>query len=352
MKKSFLIFGAGAVGTYIGASLANQGSDVVFLEREKDLPALQAGGLRLEIAGKIIRPDPVKWISDLRELPGLKVDLGVLALKTYHLPAILPQLVQLQEILPPLLCLQNGVESEGILADALGWEGIIPATVTSAVDRVQKGHAHVRKNRGTGIAGTHPLVSTLLPIFQEAGLNPRHYPRADAMKWSKLLTNLLGNASSAILDLSTGDIFAHGGLYRMELEQIREALRVMQRLAIPPVNLPGVPVNILAAVVRLLPARLSQPLLSRLIGGGRGIKMPSFHIDLYSGREKSEVGMLNGAVVRAGETIGCPTPVNSFLTRTLIALLNGKIPLSKYQGKPELFLEDLRLFREDNRISG
>ena len=58
--------------------------------------------------------------------------------------------------------------------------------------------------------------------------------------------------------------------------------------------------------------------------------MPSFHIDLYSGRGQSEVGYLNGAVVRYGEQTGVPTPVNRLLTDTLLALTHGEIPLDTY----------------------
>jgi len=66
--------------------------------------------------------------------------------------------------------------------------------------------------------------------------------------------------------------------------------------------------------------------------------MPSFHIDLYSGRGKSEVDQLNGAVVRAGDKINIPTPVNQLFTRLLCSLINGEEPLKKYANKPEVLL--------------
>jgi 2-dehydropantoate 2-reductase len=167
-----------------------------------------------------------------------------------------------------------------------------------------------------------------------AGLNTRLYPRAAGMKWSKLLTNLLGNATSAILDLAPAEIFAHTGLYRLEVEQLREALRVMKAMKIAVVDLPRTPVRLLALGARL-PAALSRPLLARAVGGGRGGKMPSFHIDLHSGRGQSEVEHLNGAVVRHGEAAGVETPVNRVLTETLSALTRREIPLESFAGNPE-----------------
>lgn len=342
MNNRFLIFGAGAIGTYLGASLAHQGNEVVFLEREKDIPRLKERGLRMEVEEQVISIPDVSFLSDLQEIRGLDFTLGILALKTYHLDAILPDLVRARDHLPPLLCLQNGVESEGILARALGAELVIPGTVTSAVDRIEKGEVIVRKKRGMGIAGSHPLLNRLLETFNQADLNCRYYRRADAMKWSKLLTNLLANASSAILDLTPEEIYSDKQLFPVELQQIREALKVMQELGISPVNLPGVPVKVLAGVVRWLPPTFSQPLLSWQVGGGRGAKMPSFHIDLYSGRGKSEVDQLNGAVIRAGDKTNCPTPVNLFLTRTLTSLMKGEIPLDRYRHNPIRYLQDLQ----------
>lgn len=66
--------------------------------------------------------------------------------------------------------------------------------------------------------------------------------------------------------------------------------------------------------------------------------MPSFHIDLYSGRSKSEVDYLNGAVVRVGEKLGISTPVNRILTETLLGLTEGRIPKNEFAHQPEKFL--------------
>ncbi len=341
MKKRFLILGAGAIGSYLGGSLALKGHEVLFLEREKDILTLQEQGIIMEIEGKKTTITTPQYTSSLNQALAQNPDLIILTVKTYHIDTILPDLIFHQEKLPPLLCLQNGVESENILADALGSELIIPCTVTSAVDCPAKGNIIVRKIRGMGIAGSHPISKGLVKIFQEAGIHCVYYPNAENMKWSKLITNLLGNAASAILNLTPAEIYSNSALYQVELDQIREALNVMHIQGIKPVNLPGVPVKILAAIIKYLPYRLSQPLLSRMIGGGRGKKMPSFHIDLYSGRGQSEVSQLNGAVVRAGEISCVPTPVNSFLTKTLLSLIGREIPLETYNQGQEEFLSQL-----------
>ena len=160
------------------------------------------------------------------------------------------------------------------------------------------------------------------------------------MKWSKMLTNLLANPASAILDMSAAEIYAHKDLYKLEIDMLRECLAVMQAQGIDVVDLPGTPVKALAFATKL-PLWLSKPLLGHAAGTGRGDKMPSFHIDLHSGRGKSEVDFLHGAVVRAGEKSGVSTPVNKILTDTLLALTSGEITLEKYAKQPEKFLAEL-----------
>jgi 2-dehydropantoate 2-reductase len=69
--------------------------------------------------------------------------------------------------------------------------------------------------------------------------------------------------------------------------------------------------------------------------------MPSFHIDLHSDRGKSEVDYLNGAVVRFGERIGIPTPVNLWLNQTLLSLTQGTIPVDTYSHQPDKLIQSI-----------
>jgi 2-dehydropantoate 2-reductase len=191
--------------------------------------------------------------------------------------------------------------------------------------------------RGIGVASAHPLSNKLMAVANAAFLNARAYSNESAMKWSKLLTNLVANPTSAILDMTAAEVLANPKLYKIEVEVLRECLAVMQAQRIPVVDLPGTPVRALAFATRL-PLWLSKPLLSRAAGSGRGGKMPSFHIDLHSGRGKSEVEFLHGAVVRAGAKFGVPTPVNKVLTETLMAMTRKEIPLEEFSRQPERLL--------------
>jgi 2-dehydropantoate 2-reductase len=342
-----LSFGAGAIGTYIGGSLALAGEQVVFVEQPSVADELRQRGLRLNLTidkrrktHQILALPPSAFVVAPSLEDALRYgpfDAALFALKSFDTASALEGMKTFAEKLPPILCLSNGVDNESALANVLGADKIIPGTVTSAIGRHAAGDIVLEKLRGIGIASTHLLSDKLLASAKAAYLNPRAFSNAAAMKWSKMLTNLIANPTSAILNMSAAEILADKRLYELEIRMLRECIAVMEAQKIPVVDLPGTPVRALAFGTRL-PLWASKPLLARAAGAGRGGKMPSFHIDLYSGRGKSEVEYLHGAVVRAGEKFGIPTPVNKLLTETLMKLTNKEIPLEEFAHQPEKLL--------------
>jgi 2-dehydropantoate 2-reductase len=346
-KLRVLVFGAGAIGTYIGGSLALAGHQVVFLEQPGVAEKLQAGGLRLELplvkdAPFSVSPSAFTVAESLAEaLHPAPFDIAIFALKSFDTAAALEAMKAVSAQMPPILCLSNGVDNEPTLAAVLGTDKVIAGTVTSSVTRRAVGDIKLEKLRGVGVADGHPLSLLLWEALNGASLHARVYTRPADMKWSKMLTNLMVNASVAILDMPPRAVLANPGLFRLEIAIMREALSVMKAQGIRVVDLPGTPVRLLALAASL-PAFLARPLMVRAVGGGRGGKMPSFHIDLHAGRGKSEVEWLNGAVVRYGEKRGVPTPVNKQLTGILTALTIGEIPLGEFSGQPIKLLDRLR----------
>jgi 2-dehydropantoate 2-reductase len=331
-----LSFGAGALGTYVAGSMALQGHPVTFLERQEVAQDLQKRGLRLVIDGQERILSKVVVAGSLGEALELgPFDVGIFALKSFDTAGALLSLLPHVGELPTILCLQNGVDNEPELAKNLGEDKVIAGTVTSAISRHSAGNIVLERLRGIGVAADHPLSERLVKTMDEAGLKARLYKRASDMKWSKLLTNLIANASSAILNMTPAQIFFHPDLYKLELAQLRECLEVMQAQGIHPIDLPGTPVRLLAFSIQRLPPALSRRLLGRAVGAGRGSKMPSFHIDLHAGRGQSEVDYLNGAVVRAGQRLGIATPVNRVLTDTLLSLTSGAISLENFNNQPQ-----------------
>jgi 2-dehydropantoate 2-reductase len=350
-KLKILVFGAGAIGTYIGGSLAVAGQQVVFVEQPRAAEELRQRGLRLDLTldkrrrlRDASRVDPASFVivSTLEEaLRYGPFDLALFALKSFDTPAALEGIKPYADKMPPVLCLSNGVSNEPAIAEVLGKDKVIYGTVTSAIGRRGAGDIVLERLRGIGVAKGHPLSEKLNAVFNAAFLNSKLFEDANSMKWSKMLTNLIANPTSAILDMTARQVFANKDLYKLEIEMLRECLAVMEAQGLEVVDLPGTPVRALVFATKL-PVWLSKPLLGRAAGTGRGTKMPSFHIDLHSGRGKSEVDYLHGEVVRAGEKFNVPTPVNKVLTETLLALTNKEIPLEEFAHRPQKLLAKVK----------
>lgn len=314
----FLVFGAGAVGCYLGGCLADAGHEVVFLARPSTVKAMSSDGLVVTGAGRAIHLIDPPASADLdpaiaRGAP----DFILLTVKAYDAHEAAEQLAA-AVVQAPVASFLNGVGSERPLTDMLGEGRVLAATLTSAVQRETPARVAVRRARGVGVAADHPDAEPLVEALRTAELNVSLVPRREELKWSKLLTNLLANATSAVTGLPPGRIYSHPGLYRLEIECLREALRAMRGLHVETVNLPGAPVAWLARLVGL-PTRLTQPVLRRVIGGARGEKLPSLYYDVESGR--TEVAWLNGAVVGACDRLGLPAPANRLLTQAVYSLI-------------------------------
>ncbi len=343
-RLNWLIIGAGAIGTYIGGSLLLLGHKVVFLDQSETVAEILEHGLKLNLHGQENRIlHPVIYTTLPGAISHTTFDVAVFALKSYDTAIVSELMRPFADLIPPVLCLQNGVENEPLLESVLGKDKVIAGTVTSAIRRRSPGNILLERLRGMGVSAAHPLSNRLVPVLSEAGLNAHLYSSSSAMKWSKMLTNLLANASSAILDMTPAEILAHPGLYRVEIAQLREAISVMHAHHIEIVDLPGTPVRMYSWAICKLTPRLSHLFISPMARKGRGRKMPSFHIDLHSGRGKSEVDYLNGAVVRFGERSGIPTPVNNWLNQTLLNLTQGSLPINEYANNPGKYLYQTNL---------
>ena len=170
-------------------------------------------------------------------------------------------------------------------------------------------------------AASSSLFDDVGELLAMTGFAVKPYRSAASLKWTKLLMNMMGNATCAILDETPESVFADHRMLDIEIKAWREALAVMRAAHIAPVDLERYPFGKLAPLIRYAPAALLRPVLHKQIGGARGGKMPSLHIDLHSNKGKSEVGWLNGAVADRGAVVGVATPVNAQLTEILLHLV-------------------------------
>jgi len=314
-----VVIGAGAIGGLVGGKLAASGQDVVFVDRAPFVETVRAKGLRLSEAGQdevTLHPQAVTSLAEAFQTPA---DLALLCVKGFNTQEAVDGLRPYADRFSFILSLQNGISNDEILSQAFGPHRVLAGTITHPVGVPELGAVRSEKKRG-GIGLASLVTRDVMPwveLFKSAGFVTYDYADYRRMKWSKLLLNIIGNASSAVLNMNTVQVFANPQLVALEVTQLREALRVMRKLKLRTVPLPGYPVPLLALAVQFLPTFLLTYLLRPLVAGGRAEKLPSLLIELNRNSGQSEVDDLNGAVARAGQEVGVPTPVNATLAATV-----------------------------------
>jgi 2-dehydropantoate 2-reductase len=244
-----------------------------------------------------------------------------------------------------LLSLQNGVGNEEDLAAWFPEQTVVAGSITLPVRVPQTGTIIVAKEKGgIGLAPfTHQTkLDDIAAALGNAGFTIARYEDYRSLKWSKLMMNIIGNATSAILDMPPRKSMANPAIFDLELAALRETLAVMQAQQIRVAALPDYPLPWLARLLRWLPNPVLRPLLKPLMVGGRGDKLPSLQLDLRQGRNESEVTVLNSVVAANGERLNVAVPVNRGLSNILEGIVCGEIDWDVYRGRPDVLVQRVR----------
>lgn len=356
---NILIIGAGAIGCLVGGKLAQSGESVILVGRPGLAQAVHEAGLRLEEGGDVRRIDSLGVAVSIAEAYQLAMDLdiaydlAIVTVKSYDTAGVAGELkaalAETGVAAPVCLSLQNGVGNEEALAALVGPDRVIAGSITAPVSVLAPGHIRVDKP-GYSISlaawrADTPAVNLkeAAASIERAGFRLSMHESAPGMKWTKLLMNMVGNALCAILDETPTQVYADTRMVDLEIAAWREALAVMARSGIRPINMGKYPLGALAPIIRRGPKGLLRLALRRIVGGARGGKMPSLHMDLSRNRDHNEVAWLNGAVVREGRAVGVPTPVNALLNDTLLTLVSNHEQWNEWRHNHDGLVRALRI---------
>lgn len=330
-----LVFGAGAIGQWLGAALAKAGEDVTLVARPEYVKAINDKGLRNGL-------QTIK-LKAAEEAPPGRYDLVILTVKAFDVKEAL-DILGSKLSFAQILTLQNGIGTDEMVRERFSTSSMIVGTATCSVGMPEPGVLHPGLSGGLGLAGFTDAVDPTpwLRLFEKGGLKVQRYADYRSMKWSKLCLNVVGNALGALLDCTPDQLFSDRKLYRFEVRSLGEVRKVIYAQNLQILNLPDYPVKKLADVMFWLPSRLSFPLLSEKMSRGRGDKPPSLLLELRRGRPKTEIDFLNGKVVEFGQKVGIPTPVNAALTRAYHeAMQDPKAWWDRWRGKPQSLIAHL-----------
>ncbi len=301
------IFGAGAIGGYMGAKLAAAGADVSLVARGPHLAAMQARGLTLIEDGGT-RTVPVRAASDPAALG--PQDYVIVTLKAHSVPAVVPQLSRLLGPDGTLVSGVNGlpwwyfhrhggplegrrlesVDPGGVQWDGLGPGRVLGCVVYPAAEVVEPGTIrHLEGNRfslGEPSGEKSDRALRLSEALTAAGLKAPVRPRLRDEIWVKLWGNLSFNPISALTGATLDRLCTDPGTRAVARAMMLEAQAIAERLGIK------FPIGV-----------------ERRIDGGAavGAHRTSMLQDLEAGRPM-EIEALVGCVAELGRIVDLPTP--------------------------------------------
>ena len=322
---------------------------MTLLGRPRLVEAVTQHGLQLHWPDghqQTVQPQVVESLAELASLA--EFELILVTVKSFDTAAAVASLAGRLSETAQILSLQNGVGNEETLVEIFPQQAVIAGSITLPVAVPETGTIIVSKEKGgIGLAVMSPeqdqrRFEQVVACLQRAEFRVAAYRDYRSLKWSKLLMNQIGNATSAILDLPPSQSLLHSVIFDVELAALRETLAVMRAQGIGVVALSNYPLPPLALALRWLPNVILRPALRKMMIGGRGDKLPSLQLDLRQGRPQSEVRVLNEAVAIAGERLGVPVPVNRGLSDLLNGIVAGEIDWDVYRGKVDLLGQILK----------
>jgi 2-dehydropantoate 2-reductase len=338
-----LVVGAGAVGSFLGALLGSAGHDVTLVrifepDSERPLTLVRPDGSRTTV--------PVHRFTRTDDAPA--PDLILVAVK---MPALREALAPtLRWPNAPTLTVENGIGAETIAAEVRPEAPMLAGSLTAPIRLASEDEVEWMGRGGLALAAVRdsgrPMVRRLLADFDRAGLRVREQPAAAPMKWSKLLANLIANATGAILDMDADAIYHDPRLFDVERRQLLEAVAVMKALGARPVALPGAPIPWLVRGMRI-PALLGRPIMTSVVGGARAGKSPSLRLHVQSAppgvpcAEQTEAAWMNGAIADAGAEVGVAAPVNARLAALVDEVATQPDRRAWFRGHPERLIAEM-----------
>ncbi len=184
------VVGAGGVGGYFGAKLANAGNDVVFVARGAHLTAMRAQGLRVESAGGDVLLDRVDATDDPAAIG--PVDAVMLCVKLWDVEAAAAQIAPLVAQGGVVIPFQNGVDSPAILTRVLGEGRVLGGVAYIAASIVAPGvishlGSMARLRVGAFERGPAGRAQAFVDAARAAGIDAELSPDIRRALWEKFV---------------------------------------------------------------------------------------------------------------------------------------------------------------------
>lgn len=299
------MLGTGSLGSTIGGTLAQGGSEVYFIDQWKDhIDAINENGLKMTDE----KEDWYVKVDARTSAEGIgPVDLVIVLVKSFATREAVSQLKETNVIGKDTLVmsLQNGLGNEETIAEVVGEDNVISGKTYVGGRLLSPGYV------SAGVKGKYTYIGELTgeitdriqkvcDEFNKAGLLCEVSDNIKGLIWDKLLINVAAGALCGITRLPYGPLYEEEYIKETAVAAIQEGIDVAK-----------------AAGVKLKSEDPEYPWYAASEGLPETFKTSILQsLEL---KRPTEIDFINGSVVEWGKKFGIPTPVN----RTLVTCVKG-----------------------------
>ena len=319
------IYGAGSLGTILGAFISKAGVPVELINRNKaHIEALKTKGAQVVGTMQFCQP-VIAYTPD--EMSG-QYDILFLMTKQQHNAEVVQMLKNYLAADGVLVTFQNGLP-EMQIAEVLGEERVLGSTVawgatlqspgvcelTSEADALSFSLGAISDKRSKHFAKVKELLELMGTVDVEENFL--------GTRWSKLLINASFSGMSAVLGCTFGEAAGPKESRKVVQAIIKECIDVCQKggIRIEPVQ--GKDIVKLLNYTNPLKKAFSLFIIPIAIRKHAKLKASMLQ-DLEKGK-LTEVDAINGAVSEYGRKVGFPTPVNDKVVEIIHKIEKGEL---------------------------
>ena len=343
MQKRIAVVGAGAVGGYVGASLAHAGHDVTLIDPwPEHVEAVRANGMNLygmtEAERRTVKV-PAMHLTEVQTLAKQRpIDIALVSVKSYD--TIWACMMIAQYLAPGgfVASMQNCVNEERV-ASVVGWGRTLGIIVGGGVgvDLYEPGHirrGYAKRPDVTAFYVGEP-TGRITRRARELAAIMNDVDKAQATdnlwgeRWTKLCVNGMRNGVSAATGLGGNERDTHDAIRRICIKLGSESVRVGQALGYRLGKIGALDPEKLALAGEGDRAALDEietAMLAGTDGSWRApYQRPSMAQDMAKGR-RTEIELMNGYIASEGARMGVAAPTHEMLTRQVLRVERGEIP--------------------------
>lgn len=301
--KIAVLGGAGAMGGIFGARLAQVGEEVTLIDvSQPAIDTINANGMIVEEKNGEQQTVSVRATSDPAEVG--EVDLILVFVKCYHTEAAVRAALPMMGDETAVMTLQNGWGNAPRIAALVGGERLMVGLTYNGGTLVAPGHV---KQTGTGMTFMGELNNQITPrlnaaanAFRRAGNEVTVSENILKEIWSKLALNVCTLPTAALVRFTAEKLVEHDTMLLLMQNLLRETVNIA--------NAQGIDISYNERWDAI------TNLLRKAVGGKASMLQ-----DVERSR-RTEIDVINGAIVEAGKRVGIPTPYNNtmvWLVRSL-----------------------------------